>query len=81
MPEPAPQQSRSVPAATAILLLTLKTLSQKTLIAVTALYTLLMATAYWFLWYTFLPTMDTMKLIGLGVFGLFLLAVEVIRRR
>ena len=67
-------------AAVAVLMLSLKALSQRALIAVDNLFTLLTVfSAYW-LWHS-IPSPDSYQLVALGMYALFVLAANVIVRR
>lgn len=68
-------------AGLAMVITGLKTLSQRTLVALSACFTLLsVASAFW-LWLTILPEPNPSKLVGLALYGVFLLGIEWIRRR
>jgi len=68
-------------AGLAMMVTGLKTLSQRTLVAFSACFTLLsVASAFW-LWLTILPEPNPSKLVGLALYGVFLLGIEWIRRR
>ncbi len=67
-------------AATQALVLALKALSQRALIAVDNLFTLI-SVCLVFALFKANPTPDTYQLIGLGIFSLFVLAANVIARR
>lgn len=74
--EPANEHS----AATAGLVLALKALSQRALIAIDNLFTLItVALVFWL--YKSTPDPNTYQLVGLGLFALFVLAANVIVRR
>lgn len=63
------------------LLLGLKTLSQKTLIALGNLFTLFATLSVFCLYYTTLPNPSVNQLIGLAFYALFILALHLIRRK
>ena len=77
--EPAPKRD-DYSAATAALILGLKALSQRALIAVDNLFTLITVCLVFWLWKS-IPQPDTYQLISLGVFAVFVLAANVIVRR
>ena len=64
-----------------MLLLALKALSQRTVVAVSNLFTLAALGSVCWVWSSVLPTPDTYKLVGAGCYSLFVLALEFIRRR
>jgi len=68
-------------AGLAMMVTGLKALSQRALVALSACFTLLsVASAFW-LWLTILPEPNPSKLVGLALYGVFLLGIEWIRRR
>ncbi len=68
-------------AGLAMMITGLKALSQRALVAFSACFTLLsVASAFW-LWLTILPEPNSSKLVGLGLYGVFLLGIEWLRRR
>lgn len=82
-PTPEPQRvDRASQAAIATLLLALKTLSQKALLAFIQLFTLLTVGSAFWLWMT-IPQPDTHQLISLGMYAVFVLVTNwiVLRRR
>ena len=68
-------------AATTMLLLGLKTLSQRTVVALAHLFTLLTCVSAFILWQDVLPNPNGYQLTGLGLYGLFLLLLHLVRRR
>ena len=76
-----PATDKRAAAATAALLLALKALSQRTVIALSTLFTLIgLGTAFW-LWMSVLPSPTPNQLIGVAGYAVFLLALEYIRRK
>ena len=68
-------------AALGLLLLSLKTLSQKTLVALNSLFVLFTVGSVWWLFNEALPVNpSTAQLIGLGLYSAFVLAVHAVRR-
>ena len=67
-------------AATGAMLLALKALSQRALIAIADLFTLLTVFSAFWLWHS-IPEPTVFQLIGLGMYALFVLAANVIVRR
>jgi hypothetical protein len=66
--------------ATQLLLLALKALSQRTVIALSNLFTLIgLASAFW-LWWTVLVNPTVNQLVGVGGYSVFLLLLEYVRR-
>lgn len=79
---PAPRP-RAEAATTSVLLMALKAVSQRTLIAVSQLFTLATAGSAFWLWFVTLPAPSILQLVGLGLYGLLILALNwlVLRRR
>lgn len=86
-PAPVAQPPQSEPEdhsfATTILFTALKALSQRTLIAISNLFVLAAAGSAFWLWLVTLPSPSIQQLIGLGLYGLLMLALVhlVLRRR
>jgi hypothetical protein len=78
-----PPQPLVESAATSILLTALKALSQRTLIALGNLFVLAAAGSAFWLWLVTLPSPSIQQLVGLGLYGLLMLALVhlVLRRR
>ena len=66
---------------TQLLLLALRVVSQRAVTAASHLFTAAMVASALLLWWTVLPAPTVLQLVGVGLYALFLLAVEVIRRR
>jgi hypothetical protein len=82
MPAPTvPPDSKIARDAAHMLALALGALSQKALVAVSTLFTLMGVGLTWWLWNAVLPDPKPLQLIGLGEWALFLLVVEWVRRR
>lgn len=76
-PETRPAESG---AATDLLVLALTALSKRFVVALASLFTLLtVASAFW-LWHS-VPDPTATQLVGLGMYGLLVLAINVIVRR
>lgn len=75
----APAQSNL--AAQKMLLFALGSLSKRAIAGVSAAFSLLGVASVWFLWYTVLPDPTVPKLIGVGMYSVFLLVLELIRKR
>ena len=83
--QPAAKQNAAAAAqmvqATKVLNLALATIGQRFVIAVSSLFTAGALVSAWWLWSTTLPNPTTPQLIGLGMYALFILMIEGIRRR
>ena len=78
-PVPPPRPSPTVAeqqAATGILMLALRALSQRAVVAVGHLFVLFTAASAWWLWMTTLPQPTVQQLVGLGLYGLLILALN-----
>ncbi len=62
-------------------MLTLKTLSQKTLLAFTALADLMLIGSAFVLWYRAMSAPSILQLVGLGAYSVFILAALWARKR
>ena len=75
------QESGNAGHAASMLMLALRALSQRALVAASTLFTLIaLASACW-LWLTVLPDPTVNQLVGVALYGLLIVAVEIIRRR
>lgn len=80
VPETERSETRGESAGTTMLLMGLKALSQRALIALSSLFTLItVASAFWL--YMSRTTLDPQQLILCGMYALFVLAANVIVRR
>jgi hypothetical protein len=70
-PQPPPPPSPLL----GLLILTLKTLSQRTLIALTACADLGMVASAFVLWWSVMEAPTVLQLVGVGMYGVFILAV------
>ena len=68
-------------AATAMLLLGLKALSQRALVALSNLFTLLTCVSAFVLWQDVLPNPNSYQLTGLGLYGAFILLLHLVLRK
>ena len=76
------ETSKSESALTSLLLLNLKTLSQKALIALSALFSLLTVASVFWLAMTVIGNPNVYQLVGLGGYALFVLCANwIVRRR
>jgi hypothetical protein len=67
-------------AATNILLLALKVLAQRTLVAIADLFMLLTVGSAWWLWWS-VPRPDVLQIVALGIYALFVLLANWIVRK
>ena len=84
-PIPHPEYAQPHPTenfAANILLTSLKALSQRAVIAVANLFVLATAISAWWLWMVTMPTPSVLQLVGLGLYGVLILALNwlVLRR-
>lgn len=82
-PQPPPQPNPAMQnAATTMLLLSLRALSQRTIVALGNLFVLLTAASAWLLWRDTLPQPSVPQLVGLALYGALILALDylVLRR-
>lgn len=80
-PAAAAQTAKKESAAFDVLMLSLKALSQKTVVALSTCFTGAALLSAWFLWYQVLPSPTPTQLIGVAGYAVFILALEWIRRR
>ena len=73
---PPPPRSAEHAAATSMLMLALRALSQRALVAVGNLFVLATAASAWWLWMTIMPSPSIQQLVGLGLYGLLILALN-----
>jgi len=78
---PAPDHAALTKLNTEMLLLSLKTLSQRALTAITNLFTLGLVASAWLLWNRILPDPSALQLIGVGGYAVFVLLIEIVRRK
>ena len=78
---PSPEQIKQQQVATQMLALALRTMSQKALIAVSSLFTAAALFSAWWLWNSVLPDPSDRQLVGVGLYALFILILEFVRRR
>jgi hypothetical protein len=67
-------------AITNMLMIALKALSQRTIIALASLVDLALAASVFVLWMIVISTPTTLQLIGLGMYGMFVLIALFMRR-
>lgn len=85
VPHSRPVQQQQVPSAnlqaiTSMLMLALKALSQRTIVALSSLVDLILASSVFVLWFWVISQPSTLQLIGLGMYGVFVLICLFIRR-
>lgn len=80
-PPPQTNVAREASAATQMLLLALKALSQRALVAFSTLFTAGALFSAWWLWSSILPNPSVLQLTGIGMYASFLLALEWVRRK
>ena len=78
---PEPNQAGNEPEgksdfATSVLLTALTALSKRTVVALSNLFSLLTIASAFTLWYIVLPNPSIPQLVGLGLYGLFILAMH-----
>lgn len=79
-PEPAAPRTVTV-AERQITDLLIKGIGQRAITIISTLFTLLLAASAWWLWWSALPQPTPTQLIGLGMYSVFVLALEYVRRR
>lgn len=79
-PEPSPVAAAVTSAATSMLLLGLKTLSQKTVVALASLFTLLTAASVFAIAFVISQNPSTLQLVLLGIYAAFVLLLNFVRR-
>lgn len=80
--DPAPSVAQEqTERATAAMMLALSALSKKTIIAISHLFTLLLAGSAFALWWRVLPEPTTLQLIGLSLYAAFVLAIHIVRSK
>lgn len=82
-PFPVEQQKRDAfdTRYTDLLALSLKALSQRAMVAFASLFTLMLAASAFWLWLSILPQPSPSQLIGVGMYAVFCLILEFVRRR
>lgn len=77
----APSTSTNDQAALKLLLLSLQTVSQRALIALSNMFTLIGLASAWWLWHETLPNPSISQLTGLALYGLLLVSLHLVRRK
>jgi hypothetical protein len=78
---PQQQQTQTASALTSLLFVSLRALSQRAVIALGNLFMAASAASAWWLFYVTLPDPSPQKLIGLALYGGFILALNFMLRR
>ena len=78
--EETPPRQDAAPPGLDLLLLSLKTLSQRTITAITNLFTLVTMAGTWWLWYK-TPDPNPTQIVSLSIFAAFVLAANWLVRR
>lgn len=79
---PLPQKEKTLDqAALEMILLGLKTLSQRTIVAFAQLFSTLTCFSVFWLFYTVLPSPTVNQLVGLFLYGIFVLALHLVRKK
>lgn len=80
--QPTPERpSVAESAGMQALVLGLQALSQRTVVALSKLFVLLATASAFALWWAVLPNPTVLQLVGLGMYGAFVLAASFIARR
>ena len=80
-PPAPPKKDPLEEAALQMIMLGLKTLSQRVIVALSDLFTLLTCVSAFVLWQDVLPNPNSFQLVGLGLYGMFLLLLHLVRKR
>lgn len=70
-----------VQVATQMLLAAVTALSQRAIVALSSLFTLLTAGSAFYLWMIAMPEIDNTKIVGLTIYSCFILALNIFGRR
>jgi hypothetical protein len=80
-PQSTPAQDAQRKAIGVALQIALRSLSQKTVVALATLYSLLLAGAVFWIFLLILPAPTVLQLVGAGMFCLFVLCLHLVRKR
>lgn len=80
-PEVRPEQNQAASALTSLLLMSLKALSQRAIVALANLFMAATAASAFWLWYVTMPEPSVRQLVGLTLYALFILALNFMLRR
>lgn len=78
-PAPAAKPTDDIPSR--VIVFALQTLAKRTLIAISNLFSLLLAGSAFALWWSVLPQPTILQLVGLGLYAAFVLVLDFARRR
>jgi len=78
--DPPSPKGASADKSVSLLLLAIKTLGQRALVAITDLFTLITVASAWFLWWI-TPDPTVLQIAKLSIYAVFVLAANVIVRR
>lgn len=81
VPPPLPPSDRAATALTGLLVTSLRALSLRAVVALSNLFMAASAGSAWWLWYVTLPNPSIPQLVGLTLYGLFILALNFMMRR
>lgn len=80
-PQAAPAKQPGNDASIKAIMLALKALSQRTIVALSSLFTLVTVLSAWYLWMVTLPNPSVQQLVGLGLYGVLVIVVNLIVKR
>ena len=80
-PAQAPMGDRQRQIISAALQMALRTLSQKTVVALASLFSLLLAGSAFWIFLTVLGEPTVLQLVGAGMYAVFVLSLHLVRRR
>lgn len=84
-PQQPAEQSTAEKAATKMLIMGLSALSQRATIALAIIlegaFILALVASVFFLFYLIIPTPNQTQLVGVGMYGLFIISIVMVRRR
>ena len=75
-----PMQTQDAAQAVKLLMLSLRVVSQRFITSLSHLFTALALASAWYLWLKILPSPTVTQLVGVGLYAVFLLSIEFIRR-
>lgn len=75
------ERNQTHEVATKMLLMAIQALSQRFVVALSNLFTLLTAASAFYLWMMALPEIDVLKIVALSIYSVFVLALNIYGRR
>jgi len=75
---PPPEQTRTEAAATGVLMMALRALSQRAVIALANLFVLVTFLSAFWLWYVTMPAPSILQLVGLALYGALIIGLNVL---